>query len=63
MQAQKLFLKVEDWAGNFSHGLQVHFSGSNDYNYFITQSLMESIWDKIDVVQAPWFPRTARALE
>lgn len=53
----------EDWAANFNQGLQVHFSGSNDYNYFITQSSKESIWGKMDVVQAPWIPRTARALE
>lgn len=59
-----IFKKVgEDWAANFSQGLQVHLSGSNDYNYLITQSSKESIWGNVDVVQAPWIPRTARALE
>lgn len=59
-----IFKKVgEDWAANSSQGLQVHLSGSNDYNYLITQSSKESIWGNVDVVQAPWIPRTARALE
>lgn len=48
LQAENLLLKVaEDGAANFSHGIQVHLSGSNDCSYFRTWSSNPNIWEKM----------------